>query len=244
MSSPKKPPGRPPGEARSSVKLKSKKLPKDELPTLKQLLGYYRYQKERKNIEGDVFNVMAIDLVSIWKKGLIPTMPVKAVRNKLERILKPIITDLTKNSNKIPYAITSKLDKCFNIAKCSCFNNVKSLEYIISITNRPKCNCLDVDKIPETKIGFFANQLFKHKIPKIDHKFIDSRTDVEHAEAIEKNDLVAQKVQKKAMREAQGKSQMEKQRQFLAQNQFVEFSQSSTSSNSQNLVDTAAKYAN
>ena len=38
-------------------------------------------------------------------------------------------------------------------------------------------------------------------------------------------------------------SQIEKQKQFMAQNEFVQFSQSSTSSNSQNLVDPAAKDA-
>ena len=223
--------------------LKGRDLPKNEFPTLKQLLAYYYYQKDSKNIQGNVFLVMAIDLVSIWKKSSIPTISVHSVKNKLERILNPIILDFRKHKDRILKdgidATTAKnLAKCFNIAKCPCFINAKSFEYIISITNRPKCVCLDVDKIPNSKIDFFANQLFKHKIPKIDHKFIDSRTD---AEVVEKTDLFAKKVQRKALREAQKESQIEKQKQFMAQNEFVQFSQSSTSSNSQNLVDPAAK---
>ena len=57
MKSPKK-------HTRSPKKIKSRKLPKNEFPTLKQLLAYYYYQKETKNFQGDVFLVMATDLVS------------------------------------------------------------------------------------------------------------------------------------------------------------------------------------
>ena len=231
MKSPKK-------HTRPPKKIKSRKLPKNEFPTLKQLLAYYYYQKETKNFQGDVFLVMATDLVSIWKKVLIPTITVRSVRNKLHRILMPIITEFTKNKK---YPNSSELAKCFNIAKCSCFNNVTSLDYLISITNRPNCVCLDVDKIPEGQIEFFANQMFKDKIPKIDHKFINSRID---ADAIEKHDLLARKVQNKGIREAQGKLKIERHRQLLAEDQFVTFSQSSTSSNSQNLVESAARDAN
>ena len=223
--------------------LKGRDLPKNEFPTLKQLLAYYYYQKDSKNIPGNVFLVMAIDLVSIWKKSSIPTITVHSVKNKLERVLDPIILDFRKHKDRILQdgidpTTAKNLAKCFNIAKCPCFINAKSLEYIISITNRPKCVCLDVDKIPNSKVDFFANQIFKHKIPKIDHKFIDSRTD---AETIHEKDFSAKKVQNKAIREAQKESQMEKHLQSMAENVFVEFSQSSTSSNSQNLVDPAAK---
>ena len=65
---------------------KSQDLPRNELPTVLQLLEYYYYLKDIKNVNvnTDIFLSIAIDLIPIWNKGGIPTILLKSVRNKAQ----------------------------------------------------------------------------------------------------------------------------------------------------------------
>ena len=185
---------------------KSRDLPQNELPTILQLLEYYYFLKDFKRVDGDIFMVIAVDLIAIWEKGGIPTTLTRSVRNKLKETLKPIFEDIDRNKKRVQEkgvknSISSKFEKCFIISKCHCFLTAKSAEDV-DLSN---CGCVDINKVRD--IPFYANQLFKHKIPRSQHLYISPSIDKKES----LNDQAFnEKVERRTLRENQRKAQLEK----------------------------------